>query len=123
MKKKRTEAVASLLRDHPVLGQRVEVNDWEQARRVIQEVAQLRRHAMAIETDVYQSMRHICLAANRFLAPRRARMQVLLAGLQRFLAEEAGGQQKRRAPRAGQGATGKHPIPIHVSHPLTEKEP
>ncbi|MBF0461072.1 MAG: hypothetical protein HQL87_06730 [Magnetococcales bacterium] len=94
MKKKRTDRLYRDKTDplrvlengfgHPALGQAVVVNSREQVPAILREIAQLERHTIAIETDAYRSMCLICRSANRFLAPRRRRMQALVMGLKAF---------------------------------------
>ena len=101
MKEKRTEKTDLLALGPPLFSQKVEINNREQFQAILREIAQLKRHAIAIEADAYQSMFLICRATNRFLAPRRSRMQALVTGLVAFKAtlEQKTGAQKSGASR------------------------
>lgn len=84
MKEKRTGKTELLTLGPPLFSQKVEINNREELQAILREIAQLKRHAIAIEADAYQSMFLICRATNRFLAPRLYRMQALVTGLVAF---------------------------------------
>ncbi|MBF0402284.1 MAG: hypothetical protein HQL90_16155 [Magnetococcales bacterium] len=90
MKEKRTRKTDPITLGPPLFRQEVAINDRAQLQERLREVAQLRRHTIAIEADAYQSMFLICRAANRFLAPRRRRMRLLVKGLLAFRARLEG---------------------------------
>jgi hypothetical protein len=116
MKKKRTGQTHL---DHPPPGQAVIIHNREQLEQILREIAQLRRHGMAIETDIYRSMSHICRSANRFLAPRRLRMQGLLAGLMAFASRKKSGTRSNGEKESKRGGMGKTKARTTLSHPST----
>ncbi len=105
----------------PALGEKVEVNNREQFQHIVREIALLKRHTTAIEADVYQSMFLICRSANRFLAPRRARIEALVAGLMAVKSVLWHKTKQKGVVRPEPGKTGKKPIHRVISHPLTEE--
>ncbi len=128
MKKKRTTRLSRTRADalrtlgngfgHPRLGQTVEINNQEQVPHILREIAQLERHAIAIEADVYHSMFLVCRSANRFLAPRRTRMRALVTGLLAFKAgwREARHKDDAHPKRRTAKEPGKKQSPTLPSH-------
>lgn len=102
MKEKRTSQTDLLSLGPPRFSQKVEIHNREEFQAVLREIAQLKRHAIAIEADAYQSMFLICRTTNRFLAPRQNRMQALVTGLVAFKATLKGTtKEKKREAKTG----------------------
>ncbi|MEO5364033.1 MAG: hypothetical protein H7838_10490 [Magnetococcus sp. DMHC-8] len=118
MKKKRTTKTDLPGLEQAGPGQRVEVHNREQARHVLLEIAQLKRHTQAIETDAYQSMFLICRSASRFLAPRQARMRALVTGLLAFQDGWCRQGRTRGDLHARQKGSGKKSMKTTPFHPL-----
>ncbi|MEO5351349.1 MAG: hypothetical protein H7836_17155 [Magnetococcus sp. YQC-3] len=116
MKKKRTGQTEL---DHPPAGQTVTIHNREQLEQILREIAQLRRHGMAIETDIYRSMSHICRSANRFLAPRRLRMQRLVADLMAFASRRKNGARPKGEREPKRDAMDKTKADVTLSYPST----
>lgn len=122
MKKKRTGKTVLPSSDHPLFGQTVAIHSREQVRHTLREIAQLRRHTAAIEADAYQSLWHICRTANRFLAPRRLRMEALVAGLVAFKTELWRAARRRGGTQTKRGGTRKKTAHFILSHSSTQKK-
>lgn len=121
MKKKRTGKTALPIPDHPLFGQTVAIHSREQVRHTLQEIAQLRRHTAAIEADAYQSLWHICRTVNRFLAPRRLRMEALVAGLMACKTELWRAARHKGGTQTKRGGTHKKAAHFTLSHASTQK--
>ncbi|MBF0162591.1 MAG: hypothetical protein HQL88_09915 [Magnetococcales bacterium] len=111
MKKKRTAHHKHRHSDDPLADQPVAVHNMIQVEQSLLELDWLKHQTFAMEADVYKSMSQVCTAANRFLAPRRARVQALLAGLLAF--EEA---RRRGFPATTAAAPREGGAPVPQRH-------